>query len=128
MPHNDNELSQSSRRPLQTSKATDAVFKLKHLAYTGNSFEVNKQQLMQHTDVTWKTLLSLRALSGLASCNLYLCHKPTRTRFPNKAHIAQVTINFVRLTMSNTTKQGENAGFAAADVAAGENTEAACKV
>ena len=97
-------------------------------SYTGNSFEVNKQQLMQHTDVTWKTLLSLRALSGLASCNLYLCHKPTRTRFPNKAHIAQVTINFVRLTMSNTTKQGENAGFAAADVAAGENTEAACEV
>ncbi len=94
-----------------------AVFKVKHLAELHRELlEVNKQQLMQHTDVTWKALLSLRALSELASCNLYLCYKPTRTGFPNKAHIAQVAINFVRFTMSNTTKQGEDARalFAAA--------------
>ncbi len=76
-----------------------AVFKIKHLAELyWELLEVNKQQLMQHTDVTWKALLSLRALSELASCSLYLCYKPTQTGFPNMAHIAQVAINFVRFT------------------------------
>ena len=93
------------------------MFKIKHLAEIYRKLlEVNKQQLMQHTNATWKTLLSLRALSEFASCSLYLCYKPTRTGFPNKAHIAQVAINFIRFTMSNANKQGAGARvlFAAA--------------